>query len=289
MPRTVARRHPIIRLLRPLEWIKNGFVVAPAVFAGRILDPESAIRALAAAALFSIAASATYIVNDLCDIERDRAHSQKRNVRPLASGEVSVGTARGLLVALYAIVVAGLFLMPVVALPLLAYVLLNLAYSWGLKHVPIVDLFIVASGFVLREYVGARAIAVPLSEWMMITTLALALYLAATKRLQEVRGEGSTSRRVLARYSIALLERYAETAASSAIAFYGLFVITHRRALAVTVPFVLFGLFRYWYVIDVAGAGESPTETLWTDWPLILTVLLWVAISIASLSGVFHR
>ena len=211
-------------------------------------------------------------------------HPRKRSTRPLASGEITVSTALILLTALYATLGAGMLLLPAIAAPLLAYVALNLAYSWRLKHAPIIDLFVVASGFVLRIYVGARAIAVPLSSWMMITTLALALYLAATKRLQELKAGESDARPVLAHYSVTLLERYAEAAASSAIAFYGLFVITVRPELAITIPFVLFGLFRYWYIVDVTGAGESPTETMWTDWQLVATVVLWLGFSVAALS-----
>lgn len=279
---------PLVRLLRPREWIKNGFVLAPAIFSGQFLHPSAGGRAVGAVLLFSIAASAAYIVNDLVDIEWDRVHPRKRNTRPLASGEITVRTALILLAALYATLGAGMLLLPAIAAPLLAYVALNLAYSWRLKHVPIIDLFVVASGFVLRLYVGARAIAVPLSSWMMITTLALALYLAATKRLQELKAGGPDARPVLAHYSVTLLERYAEAAASSAIAFYGLFVITVRPALAVTIPVVLFGLFRYWYIVDRTDAGESPTETMWTDWQLLTTVALWIGISMASLSGGVH-
>ncbi|HWL39906.1 MAG TPA: decaprenyl-phosphate phosphoribosyltransferase [Gemmatimonadaceae bacterium] len=276
---------PLVRLLRPREWIKNGFVLAPAIFSGRILNPDSAIGAVTAALLFSVAASAAYIVNDIQDVERDRVHPRKRVTRPIASGEVTIPTALTVLGGLYALLGAGIFfLLPATAAPLLAYVALNLAYSWWLKDAPIIDLFVVASGFMLRLYVGARAIDVPLSSWMMITTLALALYLASTKRLQELKAGGPHARPVLAFYSVTLLERYAEASASSAIAFYGLFVITVRPELALTIPFVLFGLFRYWYIVDVTGAGESPTEAMWTDWQLIATVVLWIGFSVAALS-----
>lgn len=275
---------PLVRLLRPREWIKNGFVLAPAIFSGQLLNADSAMSAVAAALLFSIAASAAYIVNDIRDIERDRVHPRKRITRPIASGEITIPTSLIVLAVLYALLAAGIFLLPATAVPLIGYVALNLAYSWWLKDAPIIDLFVVASGFMLRLYAGARAIDVPLSSWMMITTLALALYLASTKRLQELKAGGPHARPVLAFYSVTLLERYAETAASSAIAFYGLFVITVRPELAITIPFVLFGLFRYWYIVDVTGAGESPTETMWTDWQLVATVVLWLGFSVAALS-----
>lgn len=284
-PRT-ARGRATVRLLRPRQWIKNVFVFAPPVFAGVLLSPGQPRRAVLAFVLFCLAASAAYVVNDVRDVAEDRTHPDKRVSRPLAAGEITMTQAIVILILLYALLAAGFMLLPAVALPIGAYLLLNAGYSMGLKHVPVLDLFIVAAGFVLRVYVGARAVDVPLSAWMLITTLCLALYLAAIKRLQELRTSGDEARAVLRQYTAPLLERYAEMAASSAIVFYGLFVITMRPALVITIPFVLFGLFRYWYIVERLGGGESPTEAIWKDLPLAGTVLLWGAACVyATLPG----
>jgi decaprenyl-phosphate phosphoribosyltransferase len=270
----------LARLLRPRQWIKNGFVLAPMVFAGVHLEPGAAPRALAAAALFCVAASAVYVFNDLLDVERDRIHPVKRHTRPLASGAVSVATGRAILIALVVAVAAGVAAFPAVAVPFAGYLALNAAYSLRLKHVPVVDLFCVAGGFVLRIYAGARAVDVPLSSWMLITTLSLALYLAAVKRRQELAARGPEGRRVLDQYTLPLLDGYAQTAASASIVFYSLYVINVRPELAVTVPLVLLGIFRYSYLVQARNLGESPTEAVWSDLPLILTVLGWGAICV---------
>jgi 4-hydroxybenzoate polyprenyltransferase len=266
----------LIKLMRPKQWIKNGFVLAPLVFSGLFLDTDAIRDALMATLLFCIASSATYIMNDLHDIERDRRHPVKSLSRPLAAGTVSVPGALILLAALYALLAAGWFLAPNVVLVIAAYLILNLAYTFALKHQPVVDIFAIASGFVLRVYAGAVALDVPVSSWMFITTLCLALYLAAIKRRQELSQSGVEGRKVLERYSVALVDRYAEMSATGALLFYSIFVISAKPDLVVTIPLVLFGLFRYWFVVEALDRGESPTDALISDWQLLLTVLLWV-------------
>ena len=272
-----AMRFPLLALARPRHWIKNGFVFAPLIFTGLFLDGDAAARVLFAFVLFCIAASATYVFNDLGDLETDRLHPAKRIARPLAAGAVPPRQARMLMMALLACVAVGVVLNPPVGLVVLGYLLLNAAYTLRLKHVAVVDLFCVAGGFVLRVFAGAVAIAVPLSSWMLITTLCLALYLAAVKRRQELAGGDGAGRRVLAAYTPALLDRYAEMSGVSAVVFYSLFTITVRPELSLTIPFVLFGLFRYWYVVECRAGGEAPTDLLWKDLPLAGTVVLWVA------------
>jgi decaprenyl-phosphate phosphoribosyltransferase len=266
----------LIRLIRPKQWIKNGFVVAPLIFAGKFLDPIAIQQTLLATLLFSIAASATYIINDLHDIDRDRQHPKKSKTRPLASGLVSPQSAFVLLFILYGMLTCGWFLLPKVILVILAYLVLNLAYTFILKHQPVIDIFTIAIGFVLRVYAGAMALDVPVSSWMFITTLCLALYLAAVKRRQELSQSGSQGRKVLEQYSVALVDRYAEMSATGALIFYSLFVMSSRPELVISIPLVLFGLFRYWYVVDSLDSGESPTDALMGDWQLLLTVILWL-------------
>ena len=276
----------LLRLMRPRQWIKNVFVLAPLLFTGQFAQPGSVQKALLAMALFCVASSATYIVNDWRDIRRDRKHPVKRHKRPMAAGSVTRTMALMLLVLLYALLAAGIWLMPRVLGVIGIYLALNLAYSFGLKHQPVVDIFIIASGFVLRVIAGAMALAAPVSSWTFVTTLCLALYLAAIKRRQELARSGTQGREVLHKYSLALIDRYAEMAATGALVFYSLFVMSAHTELIVTIPLVLFGLFRYWYVVEQKGGGESPTDALLSDWPLLATAAAWVALCAWRLSGV---
>ena len=271
-----ARLRGLIKLMRPKQWVKNGFVLAPLMFSGEFLDPVAIQHALWAMLLFCAASSATYVINDIHDIERDRRHPKKSQSRPLAAGIVSVPVALVLLAGLYAVLLSAWFVVPKVLGVIAAYLVLNLAYTFVLKHQPVVDIFTIAIGFVLRVYAGAVALSVPVSSWMFITTLCLALYLAAVKRRQELSQSGSEGRKVLEKYSVALVDRYAEMSATGALLFYSMFVMSAKPALVITVPLVLFGLFRYWFVVEALDGGESPTDALLADWQLLLTVVLWV-------------
>lgn len=270
-------------MMRPRQWIKNGFVFAPLVFTGEFLVKASVQHALLATFLFCVASSATYIVNDIRDIENDRRHPKKSRTRPLAAGIISVPVALLLLLVLYAVLIAGWFVMPKVMLIIIGYLVLNVAYTFVLKHQPVLDIFTIAAGFVLRVYAGAMALAVPVSGWMFVTTLCLALYLAAVKRRQELSQNGSEGRRVLQKYSVVLLDRYAEMSATGALVFYGMFVMSERPEMVVTIPLVLFGLFRYWFVVEELDGGESPADALLADWQLLATVLLWLAACVWAL------
>lgn len=272
----LARLLGLVRLMRPKQWIKNGFVLAPLVFTGQF-DSEALGRALGALLLFCVASSAAYVVNDMRDVERDRLHPTKSRTRPLAAGQVLTSAAATLLVGLYAILLGGWFVAPAVMTIIVAYVLLNLAYTFVLKYQPVVDIFVIAIGFVLRVYAGAMALQVPVSSWMFITTLCLALYLAAVKRRQELSQRGAEGREVLEKYSVSLVDRYAEMSATGALLFYSLFVMSAKPSLVITVPLVLFGLFRYWFVVEALDGGESPTDAVLADWQLLITVVLWVA------------
>lgn len=269
----------LIRLVRPTHWVKNAFVLAPLIFAKKFNDVGAIIDSLGAFLLFSLAASAVYVVNDYCDIENDRKHPIKSLKRPLASGEVTKFQALCVLGVLYGSLAAGAFFYPWVVAISAGYIVLNFAYTIFLKHLPVIDIFIISSGFVLRIYAGAMALQVEVSSWMTITTLCLGLFLASIKRRQELKLKGLEHRNVLAHYSIPLMNRYAETAVTGTLIFYGLFVTTERSSLIITMPFVLYGIFRYWFLAESTGE-ESPTDTLLQDWQLMLTVLIWAAICI---------
>jgi 4-hydroxybenzoate polyprenyltransferase len=264
--------------MRPKQWVKNGFVLAPLVFAGQFLNADAVAHALVAALLFCLASSATYIINDIQDVERDRKHPKKSLTRPIASGAVSVRMALALLAGLYVVLITAAFYMPAVLAVIAAYALLNVAYTFYLKRQPVLDIFTIAIGFVLRVFAGTLALDLPMSSWMFITTLCLALYLAAVKRRQELSQSGTEGRQVLEKYTVALVDRYAEMSATGALMFYSMFVMSTRPELVVTVPLVLFGLFRYWFVVEALEGGESPTDALLADGQLLITVVLWVGV-----------
>jgi len=196
--------------MRPKQWVKNAFVFAPLLFSGLFTDMLSVQHTLSAFIIFCLASSATYVLNDYNDIENDRKHPVKSKTRPLASGEVSKPQARILMVVLYGIVALSALVYPKVVAVVAAYLLLNVADTFYLKHQPVLDIFTIATGFVLRVYAGAVSLDVPLSSWMFITTLSLALFLAAIKRRQELMKSGNKARSVLQFYTIELVDKYAE-------------------------------------------------------------------------------
>jgi len=268
-----------IRLFRPKQWIKNGFVLMPLLFLGHF-QPALIGKALLATVLFCLASSAVYIFNDIIDRKSDALHPQKSHRRPIAAGRISVRQATILLsIILVLLGISGLWEKSVLMI-ISIYLLLNLAYSLHLKRMPVVDIFIISSGFVLRVYAGAVALNAPVSSWMFITTLSLALFLASMKRRQELIGPASQTRAVLNHYTRSLLESYALMAATSTLVFYSLFVVNTRQELMITIPFVMFGIFRYWYIVEVNGQGESPTDVVFSDLPLLLTLLGWTISSV---------
>lgn len=276
----------LTKLVRMKQWVKNFFVLAPLVFSNQFLNINAVISALYAFLLFCLAASAVYIVNDLKDIEKDRAHPQKSIHRPLASGMVSPMSAVVLLVLIYMLLALAWFYFPKIIYVIFLYLLLNFAYTFKLKHEPVIEIFVIALGFVLRVYAGAVALSVPVSHWMFITTLSISLYLASIKRRQELVGSGVKGRGVLEYYSVSLIDRFAEMSAISSIVFYSLYVMQVQPKLIMSIPFVMFGLFRYWFIVETLKGGESPTDVLLQDWQIILTVLLWVGICTWVLLGI---
>jgi len=270
----------LVTLIRPRQWVKNCFVLAPLIFSGHFLDVPSLINSAVVFFLFCVASSASYIVNDMRDIEYDRKHPVKSHKRPLATGAITLFHARMLLAILYLVLVAGYFYSPSVLLVISGYLALNLAYTFYLKHQPVIDIFTIAIGFVLRVIAGTVALSLETSSWMLVTTLCLALYLAAVKRRQELAINGSDGRKVLEHYTVELVDKYAEMSAMGALVFYGLFVMTVRPEMVITIPFVLFGLFRYWFVVEILDSGESPTDALLSDWQLAVNLILWISATI---------
>jgi 4-hydroxybenzoate polyprenyltransferase len=276
-----------IQAMRPKQWLKNGFVFAPLLFGKAFLDPHKLWLALTAFALFSATASAVYILNDILDVERDRAHPNKKN-RPIASGRlpVPVAAALGLLLATGALTIAFIR-MPDLATILAVYLVINLGYSLGLKHVVIIDIFAIAIGFVLRVFGGAVAIEVEASRWLLTCTIFISLFLAACKRRGEITlvGDSAATRAVLRSYSIGYVDQIINLAAAGTVMTYALYTLDpvtiaklHTHDLIFTLPFVIYGILRYMHIVQHKGQGGSPTEALLRDRWILVTVVGFVAI-----------
>jgi 4-hydroxybenzoate polyprenyltransferase len=288
-------RPPAIALLaalRPRQWVKNVFVLAPLVFASRLTDPQAVTVALEAFAAFCALSSAVYLVNDVRDREADRLHPVKRK-RPIAAGEVSPGLALALAAVLAAVaLVAGFAIAPGFGRVALGYLVLNVAYSLGLKRVVILDVMIVAAGFLLRAWAGALALDVAISHWLILCTGLLALFLGFAKRRQELAalsGEMGT-RAILREYSLPFLDQMIGIVTGATVVAYSLYAFSPEVAeklgtkhMGLTIPFVLFGIFRYLYLIHQKGEGENPTALFLTDTPLLTGVLLWGAAVVTAL------
>jgi 4-hydroxybenzoate polyprenyltransferase len=284
MPRALA----LLRALRPEQWLKNGFVLAPLVFSGLIGDLDAWVRTLLALAGFCAAASFTYIVNDVLDREADRAHPEKRN-RPIASGALPVPLAWT--AALGLLVLAAAASAPLengFRLILLAYLGLTTLYSVVLKHLVFVDVMVVAAGFVLRVVGGAAAIPVPVSRWILLCAFLLALYLALGKRRVELGllgEEAGNHRKVLGEYSAGLVDQAISVVLGATVVAYSLYTVADdtvakvgSEGLMITVPMVLYGLLRYLYLLHRTSCG-SPGRALVTDRPLLVCVTLWLMVS----------
>lgn len=276
----------LLRLLRPHQWIKNGFVFLGLLFGHAWNDPDKVALALAAFVAFCLLSSCVYVMNDIVDREQDRQHPRKR-ARPLASGAVGVGTAVTLMLACGT---AGLALaftygggQPLI---FVGYVVLNAAYSFGLKHVVILDVFIIAAGFMLRILAGTLGIGITPSHWLLLCGLLLTLFLGFAKRRAELNllaEDSSGHRQVLEHYSAELLDQMITVAAAGTLVAYSLYtvspetVVLHGTAhLIYTVPFVLYGMFRYLFLLHKRGGGGDPASELVRDPHLIAALLGWL-------------
>ena len=277
--------------MRPEQWLKNGFVLAPIVFSGLVGDPDAWLRTVLAVASFCAASSAVYLVNDVIDREADRSHPIKKN-RAIASGEVSVATALSVAVLLLAAAgVVSVWLGGWFPAVLAAYVSLVLLYSALLKRAVFLDVMVVAAGFVLRVVGGAVAIDVPVSRWILVVTYLLALYLALGKRRSELvllGAEAGNHRVVLGHYTLPMVDQAISVVLGATVVAYALYTVAPEtvakvgsEGLLATVPIVLYGLFRYLYLLHRHELGGSPTKALLTDRPLLVCVVVWLAVAAA--------
>lgn len=275
----------MVRLLRPHQWLKNGFVLVGLLFGHAWNDPAKVQAVLLAVLAFCLVSSAIYVVNDLTDREADRLHPKKR-LRPLAAGTVSVrtGVVLGLACAVGGFALAFLSTPRVVQL-VAVYAVLNLVYSWRLKHVVILDVFMLAAFFMLRLLAGTQGIGIPPSSWLLLTGMMVTLFLGFAKRRSElaVMAEGGeAARKVLHNYSLPMLDLMIGVCATGVVMAYSLYTMSpdtiavhHTAKLIYTVPIVLYGLFRYLYLTFTTDAGEDPARDLLRDPHLWGTVMAW--------------
>ncbi len=270
--------------LRPHQWTKNLFVLAALGFSKHLFDGDAVSRALGAFAVFCALSGATYLLNDLVDLEQDRLHPVKSR-RPLPSGALPLPLARWAcgLITLAALLSALLLGWPF-AMAALGYFVLNLAYTFLLKHVVILDVLALSIGFVLRAVAGALAISVVFSDWLVVCTLLVALFLSMAKRRHELvtLGDAASHRRILAEYSPYLLDQMISVVTASCLTAYAFYTLAPETIekyrtdhLSLTIPFVIYGIFRYLYLVHRKEQGGSPSDLLLTDRPLLAAVALW--------------
>jgi 4-hydroxybenzoate polyprenyltransferase len=268
--------HAVISALRPRQWSKNLLVFAGIVFAAKLGDVGRWLPAIATFVAYCGASSAAYLLNDLRDVDHDRLHPIKR-ARAIARGELSSELA---------LVLAGVLTLAALAITaalgfasllfLLGFVALQLAYSLGLKRVVLVDVLLIAGLFVIRAAAGASAVDVSISMWLLVCTALLALFLALAKR----RGELAAGVHVPDGYSLPLVDQLVAIVAASTVIAYSLYTFTaHSTAMMATIPFVLYGVFRYLLLVHRDDLGEEPEQVLLTDYPILVTVALWAATS----------
>jgi 4-hydroxybenzoate polyprenyltransferase len=276
----------ILKSMRPKQWVKNLLVFSALIFSENLLAGTRLLRSIAAFVAFCLVSGAVYIINDIVDRENDRMHPKKR-LRPIASGKLPLSTAAiAAVIAVSIGIGGGFYLDRRFGLVIAAYFLLQLAYSFMLKKVVVLDVMVVAAGFAMRAIAGTYVISVQISPWLFVCAILLALFLALAKRRHELlflEGGGISHRSVLGKYSETLLDQMIAVATSATVIAYCLYTIapetvrkfgTHN--LILTVPFVLYGIYRYLYLVYRREEGGAPEKVLFTDLPLIIDVFLWL-------------
>jgi 4-hydroxybenzoate polyprenyltransferase len=286
----------LIKLIRPHQYIKNGFVLIGVIFAGQWNQPTLISAALTFLAFCAIA-SAVYVINDILDVEADRQHPTKRN-RPLASGKLSMASAK--ITAAVLLIVAMVLAATVSGIALaivLTYFVMNLVYSWRLKHVVIMDVFIISAGFMLRILAGTLGIGIAPSEWLLLCGFMVTLFLGFAKRRAElltaeaIGGDAMLMRRVLDDYNPKMLDIFLGVTAACSILGYGLYAMSAEtmqlhgtHALVYTLPFVVYGIFRYLYLLYDKGHGTDTANDLLDDRHMLLTVVCWLMATLGILA-----
>lgn len=271
----------LLKAMRPRQWTKNAFVFAALVFDRQLFVLDSLGRTALAFAVFCLLSSSVYLMNDVFDVGSDRLHPVKKN-RPIASGLLPIPTAMvaSTLLVLISLIVAYALSLELAVIATV-YFLLNLAYSKWLKHIVLIDVMVIAFGFVLRVAAGVSVIHVQLfSPWLYVVTTLLALFLGFGKRRSEMAIEDNSTRKVLSGYSIAFIDQMITVVSATTVIAYSLYTFSaanlpNNHLMMVTIPFVLYGIFRYLYLIQVKNAGGEPEELLLKDHPLQAAIVLW--------------
>jgi 4-hydroxybenzoate polyprenyltransferase len=282
-PSTQETALALLQAMRPLQWTKNGLVFAALVFDRKFTDFSTVMVSILAAICFCAASSTIYLINDVRDIERDQLHPRKR-YRPIASGRI---TPRQALVAaavleIFSITIA-LLINPAFALVILGYLVLMVAYTLELKQLAIIDVFAIAAGFVLRAAGGAIAIDVPVSPWLYACTMLLALLVGFGKRRYELASMGANAvahRPSLGEYTLVLLDQYLSILAAATVIAYSLYTfdaaaVPRNHAMMLTIPFVVYAIFRYLYLVQRSNLGGTPEALLFDDKPLLISIIGW--------------
>jgi 4-hydroxybenzoate polyprenyltransferase len=287
-----------IQLLRVPQWIKNLFVFVPLLFSLHLFEKDYFLLTLKAFLIFCLASSFIYIINDIIDIKADAAHPQKK-YRPLPSGKISIQSAWITSAVIFLLLIILSFISPIEFIYFLAsFILLNIIYSVYFKHVVILDVFSIAAGFTIRVLAGAAIINVPVSSWLILTTMFISLFLGVMKRHSELEQitelEKTSTRKVLAEYSLTFTNQMATVAAAGVIICYALYTVSQRTVsvfgtenLIYTTPFVVFGIFRFMYLEYLNQKGENTTQIMLTDFPMILTVIFYVATTVLIVYKIF--
>ncbi len=280
----------LFKTMRPRQWTKNIFIFAALVFDKQLFQLDSFLRTLAGFALFCLISSSVYIFNDIADVEADRQHPEKKN-RPIPSGKLPVSAAwtAGAFLVLVTSVISYL-LAPDFGAVVMIYFLLFMAYTKWLKHIPIVDVLVIAAGFVLRVHAGVTLISVErFSPWLYVVMTLLSLFLGFGKRRAEIAllsdGAGS-HRKVLEGYTLPLLDQYIMIVSGTTVVAYSLYTfsapnVPENHSMMLTIPFVVYTIFRYLYLVQVENTGGSPEEILLTDRPFQIAMILWGAAVLA--------
>lgn len=275
---------PLVKTMRPKQWAKNVFVFAGIFFDGKVLEISLLVKSILAFVIFCLISSAIYLINDLADIEKDRLHPTKKN-RPLASGALSPRVAQAAAIIILAVSLPAAFALKIeFGLTAMLYALTMVLYSFWLKHIVIIDVMMVAAGFVLRVYGGAAVVQVSrFSPWLYVCTTLLALFIAINKRRHELvlLADGANGHRAsLEEYSIPFLDEMTSLVTATALVSYSFYTFSapnlpRNHAMMLTIPFVMYGIFRYLYLIHSKNLGGTPEDIVLGDRPLLATLFLW--------------
>ena len=276
----------LIQLIRPKQWIKNCFVFAAIIFSGNFLNITMLYSNIVTFLLFCLTSSSVYILNDIVDIDKDRCHPQKK-YRPLPSGKVSIKSAviLDILIVISVALLSFLYLDIRILFIFAVYFVINILYSFKLKNVVIIDVMIITFGFVLRVESGSIATGVQVSPWLFLCTILLSLFLALNKRKSEIitlKDKSANHRKILEEYSVAMIDNMLTIVTPSILMAYSLYTFSsvQSKTMMYTIPFVLYGIFRYEYLMDKKNIGGKPEDVFGSDLPFLVNIILWVISSL---------